>query len=290
MTMHRPIEGHQGFQAFPDSARVGFAAAYPDRPMRIDHNLCGHPLLTREAIAALGERLPESSIEYNAGKMPVGIAPEDTPQNGLSIADTIRTIDTNGSWMVLKNVEQDPAYAALLDGALAELDPIVQRRTGPMLHREAFIFFTSPDSITPFHMDPEHNILLQIEGEKTMNVFPVGDEALVSAEQSEAFHKGGHRNLPWQEGFAAKGEAVHLSPGQAVIMPVKAPHFVQNGPAVSISFSITWRSARSVAEGELHSLNDRLRQRGLPTARVGAKPESSHFRLLLAKVMRKLGA
>src|SRR3546814_7623125 len=46
-------------------------------------------------------------------------------------------------------------------------------------------------------------------------------------------------------------------PGEALLVPVKAPHFVQNGPAVSISFSITWRSERSVAEGELHSLNAR---------------------------------
>src|SRR3546814_11533769 len=86
-------------------------------------------------------------------------------------------------------------------------------------------------------MDPEHNILLQIEGEKTMTVFPPGEETLVPAHQSECFHRGGHRNLQWDDGFLAKGEAVRLMPGEALLVPVKAPHFVQNGPAVSISFS-----------------------------------------------------
>src|SRR3546814_6083606 len=92
-----------------------------------------------------------------------------------------------------------------------------------------------------------------------MTVFPPGEETLVPAHQSECFHRGGHRNLQWDDGFLAKGEAVRLMPGEALLVPVKAPHFVKNGPAVSISFSITWRSERSVAEGELHSLNARLR-------------------------------
>ena len=45
-------------------------------------------------------------------------------------------------------------------------------------------------------------------------------------------------------------------------------HFVTNGPAPSVSLSITWRSDRSVAEGELHSFNALLRKRGLPTGAV----------------------
>ena len=289
MSIHAPISPRGVAHAFPDSARVAFAAAYPDRSAKIGHDLVGHPLLTREAIAALAERLPASSIEYNAGKLPKGIAPEDTPQNGLSVGDTIRTIDTNGSWMVLKNVEQDPAYAALLDMALADLEPIVARRTGAMLHREAFLFFTSPDSVTPFHMDPEHNILLQIEGEKAMTVFPAGDDSLVPPQQSEAFHGGAHRNLRWDPAFAGKGETVRLTPGDAIMVPVKAPHFVENGPAVSISFSITWRSARSVAEGELHSLNGKMRRWKLPTARIGGAPERSAMRLFVGRVLRRLG-
>src|SRR3546814_4181901 len=98
-----------------------------------------------------------------------------------------------------------------------------------MLHMEAFIFLSSPGSIKPFHMDPEHNILLQIEGEKTMTVFPHGEETLVPAHQSECFHRGGHRNLQWDDGLLAKGEAVRLMPGEALLVRVKAQHFVQNG-------------------------------------------------------------
>jgi mannose-6-phosphate isomerase-like protein (cupin superfamily) len=290
MTVQPLVQPWRQPVTFPESARVIFATAYPDMAVPLTHDLAGHPLFAREALAALAERLPASSVEYNLGALPLGVKPEETPANGLTLAETIRTIDANGSWAVLKNVEQDDAYGELLDEALAELAPMVARKTGPMVHREAFIFLTSPGSVTPFHMDPEHNILLQIEGAKTMTVFPAGDEELVPAEQSERFHDGSHRNLHWEEHFMARGRPVTIRPGEAIHVPVKAPHFVRNGDAVSVSFSITWRSERSVAEGELHSLNATLRRRRLPLIRVGAEPEQQSFHRLLYRIMRKLGA
>ncbi|AUW57733.1 transcriptional regulator [Sphingobium sp. SCG-1] len=291
MSLQQPIDRSSAAmpRAFGESARVAFATAYPDLSVKLMHQLAGHPLFSREALAMLAERMPGSQVEYNLGKLPLGVRPEETPNNGLTLGETVRTIDTNGSWVVMKNVECDPEYAAMLDAALAELAPMVARKTGRMLHREAFIFLSSPDSVTPFHMDPEHNILLQIEGEKTMTVFPAGDPTLVPPQQSEGFHAGAHRNLKWDAAFLNKGKPVKLLAGDAVLVPVKAPHFVNNGPAVSISFSITWRSDRSIAEGELHSLNAMLRRRKLPTVKVGAKPEAQRFHRLLYRLMRKLG-
>ena len=285
MTAHSPIAA----QIFPDEARQAFAAVYPDEAAKLTHGLAGHPLLAIEALAELAERMPASSVEYNLGKLPLGVRPEDTPSNGLTLGETIRTIETNGSWAVLKNVERDAAYGALLNAALAELAPLVEARTGAMLNREAFIFLSSPGSVTPFHMDPEHNILLQIRGKKVMTVFPAGDEELTPAQQSEAFHAGGHRNLAWRDEFRRRGTAVRLLPGDAIHVPVKAPHFVENGPRVSVSLSVTWRSERSVAESELHGLNAMLRRRGLPTGRIGARPERQSVRRLAYRLMRKLG-
>ena len=285
MTAHAPINA----QVFDEEARAIFAGAYPDAPVKLHHGLAGHPLLAIDALAGLAERMPAASVEYNLGKLPLGVRAEDTPSNGLSLGETIRTIESNGSWAVLKNVERDAAYGALLDAALAELAPIVDARTGAMLNREAFIFLSSPGSVTPFHMDPEHNILLQIRGEKVMTVFPAGDPELVPAVQSESFHAGGHRNLDWRDDFRERGTAVKLLPGDAIHVPVKAPHFVENGGAVSISLSVTWRSERSVAESELHGLNALLRRRGLPVGRISAAPERQGARRLAYRIMRKLG-
>ena len=67
--------------------------------------------------------LPAKNVEYNRGDLPVGIDPAATPSNGLGIVETIRNIERCGSWMVLKFVEQDPAYRDMLHNVLAEIEP-----------------------------------------------------------------------------------------------------------------------------------------------------------------------
>ncbi len=274
--------------AFDDASREALAAVYPETPAIIPHRLLDHPMLTLEALATLGARLPASNVEYNSGTLPIGVDPAATPGNGLGIEDTIRSIEQNGSWMVLKNVEQDPAYAALLNGALAEILPVIDPVTGAMDKLEAFIFVSSPDAVTPYHFDPEHNILLQIRGQKTMTVFPPDDPELAAPEAHETFHLGEHhRNLPWRDGFAAKGTAFTLTPGKAIHVPVKAPHWVKNGPEVSISLSVTWRSDWSANEASARLANHYLRKLGLEPKSPGRFPERNMAKAIAHRAYAK---
>src|SRR5690606_8023230 len=141
-------------------SQARFAASYPEVPHKLQHRLDSHPLMTFERLAELAEALPEASVEYNLADLPIVV--EGKPeQSSLPIGETIRRIGESGSWAVLKNVQQDPAYAALINELLDGVVPEVEARTGPMLARHGFIFVTSPGGVTPCHMDPEHNILLQ---------------------------------------------------------------------------------------------------------------------------------
>ena len=227
---------------FPLEALTILENCYPRQTDKLPHNLLDHPLLQLGALIDLATTLPQDSVEYNPGNLPVGIRPEDVPAPELSVADTIRSIEENGSWMVLKRIEQHPEYAALLKNTLAEIEPLVAQRTGKMLGLEGFIFISSPGSVTPFHFDPEHNILLQVRGQKTMTVFSAEDETLVRPEAHEKFHLGQHhRNQHLEDAFAAKGRPITIVPGEAIYVPVKAPHWVQNGDAVSISLEAILR-------------------------------------------------
>lgn len=276
--------------SFPKDARDTFAAAYPETAVKLTHQLVDHPLLALPALVELAATLPAKDVEYNPGELPIGIAPEDIPSPLLSIAETIRSIEENGSWMVLKLVEQHPEYRALLEATLAALAPIVTARTGKMLTLQGFIFISSPEAVTPFHFDPEHNILVQIRGEKVMTVFPATDEAIVSPQAHEAFHLGQHhRNLNWDEGFAAKGTAFTLTPGEAIHVPVKAPHWVKNGPQVSISLSVTWRSTWSYEEADARAFNHLLRKFGVSPASPKRLPAHNRAKSLAYRVIRKLG-
>ena len=243
------------------SATEGLAAAYPYAPARLSHALADHPLFALDRLAGLAERLPDARLEYNRGDVALDQDPGAVSANGLSPAETVRTIEANGSWMVMKNVEADPAYAELLAGCLAALAPVTRAATGPAHQAEGFVFLSSPGSMTPFHMDPEHNVLCQLRGTKTMAVYP--RDGLVAQETREAFHLGAHRNLRHEARFDAEAETFDLGPGDALHVPLLAPHWVRNGRAVSVSFSITWRSKASVAEADTHRANAWLRGRGL---------------------------
>lgn len=274
-------------KSFPQPALETLTGAYPEQPTLLDHQLVEHELLNLDALAALAQRMKPVDVEYNRGDIPVGIDPSDTPANGLSIEETIRRIEECGSWMVLKFIEQDETYRALLHDILAQVEPAVRATTGAMLKREGFIFISSPGSVTPFHFDPEHNILLQIRGSKTMTIFPPDDEGIVSGTEHERFHNGGHRNLPWQEAFASHGRPFELTPGKAVYVPVKAPHWVQNGPEVSVSLSITWRSEWSYREEFARRWNHMVRRVGLTPRSPRRWPHQNHAKSLGYRVVKK---
>lgn len=278
---------------FPKSALETLDAAYPEAPVKLAHNLSDHPMFALEELVALAGRLRPVDVEYNRADLPIGINPDDVPDNGMDIEATIRSIEENGSWMVLKFIEQDAAYHDLLHDVLAGIVETVRPSTGEMLKREGFIFISSPGAVTPFHMDPEHNILCQIRGMKTMTVFPAGDPRFADGEAHERFHAGGHRNLTYNDKFADDGVPFELRRDEAIYVPVKAPHWVQNGPEVSISLSVTWRSEWSYREEAAHGLNSLIRKAGLTPTLPGRFPAQNHGKSLawraISKAKRTLG-
>ncbi|MDZ4139219.1 MAG: cupin-like domain-containing protein [Erythrobacter sp.] len=273
---------------FDDAARQRFVAHYPETPHILRHALTAHPLLEIEALAQLAERLPIASVEYNRGDLPIGV--DGKPgSNGLTIAETIRRVAEAESWAVLKNIEQVPAYRDLLISLLDEISPEIEAATGAMLTPQGFIFVSSPNSVTPYHFDPEHNILLQIRGSKVMTQFPAGDTRFVPDEAHETYHAGGPRELKWDDSFLDHGREFPLNPGDALFVPVMAPHFVKNGPAPSVSLSITWRSEWSYRESDARILNAILRARGFAPQAPGRWPQQNYARAYAFRIMRKLG-
>ena len=274
---------------FSPEARATFAAHYPETPHILPHGLCGHPLLELDALAELAESLPAAAIEYNAADQPIGIDGKPEP-TGIPIGETIRRIGTSGSWAALKNIEQHPAYAALLDDLLDELRPAIEAATGRMLKPQGFVFITSPGGVTPYHFDPEHNVLLQLRGSKVMTQFPAGDARYAPDEVHETYHTGGARELRWRDDMASGGRDFTITAGEALFVPVMAPHFVRNGPEPSVSLSITWRSEWSFAEADARAFNAVLRRIGLRPRAPGRWPARNHAKALGWRLLRKLRA
>src|SRR6201989_2104012 len=90
---------------------------FPLKPFAIRHKLAGHPLLSLPRIAQLAAELARDLIEYNSGKVAISQDPDAIPSVDLDPVSVVKSIETAGAWMVLKRVENSPAYRVLLADA-----------------------------------------------------------------------------------------------------------------------------------------------------------------------------
>ena len=271
-----------------------FRAQFNRRPFYVEHQLAGHPLFDLGRLVELAQALPQDEVEYNAGNLPVNADYRKTPHTGLSVTETIRRIEESGSWMVLKRVEKDPAYKALLDQLLDEIQPHADRIAPGMRERQGFIFITSPGSVTPFHMDHEYNFLLQVRGEKTVHMWDPNDRLVLPEETIESFFtEFVHRNLPFRDDFMTTAWVLPLPSGRGVHFPINAPHWIKNGNAVSISFSITFDAPAAFQRKLVYLLNGKMRKMGLRPSPFGASVERDRLKALgyegYLKLRRTLG-
>ena len=97
--------------------------------------------------------------------------------------------------MSLLDIQTDPIYRKLVDEVLDQLRPVIETKDRGMGYRAGWIFVTSPNAITPFHMDQEHNFIMQVMGKKRLYVWDPFDREAVSHEGLERFHAVHSRDL-----------------------------------------------------------------------------------------------
>ena len=274
-------DGRGGFLSVDDKL---FRHSFSKSAFLVAHRLSVHPLFAIDRLLALARALPPEFIEYNSGELPINCDPAQTPLNGLSVEETIRRIEHCKSWMVIKYVQHDAAYQELLLQCLAEIRAHSDAVVPGMCLPEAFVFLSSPGALTPYHIDHEHNFLLQIRGAKKITVM---DGAAVSAVELERFYKGAHRNLVYDEKYEATARQFELRPGVGIHVPVTFPHHVRVGNEVSISFSITFRTPDLYRRSNAHAFNAKLRASGFNPAAVGANPSRDALKSLAMRAWQR---
>ncbi|MBY0422910.1 MAG: cupin-like domain-containing protein, partial [Parvularculaceae bacterium] len=203
-----------------------FGERYPDRPAKIAISIKS-PLLERRRLIALGKSLQPHLLEYNSGEVPISTSPDAIPPSGRSFEETVLEIGERNSWVNLRNLEWDPEYKTFTDECVAPIADLVTAKTGPIIQRENFLFISSAGAVTPAHIDEEHSVLFQVEGEKVVTIYSQSDREIVPQEKLEEFHSGGHRNVIIKPEQEKRGQAFRLKPGEALYIPPLAPHWVK---------------------------------------------------------------
>jgi Cupin-like domain len=251
----------------------------------LKHHLVGNPLFTLERLLTLAKSLPRDHIEYNSGKVAIGVKPEDVPKIDMAPEDVIKSIETANAWMVIKRVEKDEAYKAVLDQFVREANVAAGLSADDYSDIEGFIFVSSAKATTPFHQDAEENILIQLHGDKFVRTFDNADCKLVSEEYME-LSPSKHRNQPYEDWFETRATLHSLKPGDAVHMPYMVPHWVSTGDSYSISMAMTWKTPEVNRLNKIRLMNGTLRHLGLPQKPPGQAPLLDAAKVVAHDVMR----
>jgi hypothetical protein len=239
--------------------------------------LVGHPLFEADSLAALGQRLEaRHCVRTHSDAATAGTSFAQAPQihpSALPVASALRDVAQAKAWMSLLNVQSDATYRSLVDQVFDALAPMVNARDPGLCYRGGWIFVTSPHAVTPFHMDKEHNFILQINGSKTLYVWDPDDTEVLAEAARDLFHATHSRDLvQWQDSYRARAHRFELQPGMGAYMPSTSPHLVENGDGPSVTASFTYYTHATRRDALLHTLHHRLRERGASPRPVGDRP------------------
>ncbi len=284
----RNVESSRVQNLVEPADKAAFAAAFPNQPFALKHQFAGNPLFALDRIVDLVRELPADSIEYNSGKAAIGQDPDKTPLVDLDPAEVVRRIETCGAWMVLKRVEQHPAYLSVIEQAL----DAVARANGHADLKEAgfedlrgFMFVSSPNSTTPFHVDAEDNIFVHIHGDKFFTICDNRDGTVVSDDAVEhSLTK--HRNVKYSDDYEQKSTCYALKAGDGVFVPYLWPHWVRTGSQFSISLAVTWKTKAVMAKNDIFVVNSLLRRIGFPQRAPGHNRAADAFKLAVFRIAK----
>ena len=140
------------------------------------------------------------------------------------------------------------------------------------------MFLSAPPSVTPFHIDRENNLWLQIRGRKIINVWDHTDRQVVEGKHVDSFIVSGTlEHVRLQEGFRERSHECDVGPGDGVYFPATSPHmtrtttdWVRPGDGISISVGVVFYTRHTYREANIHACNVLLRRFGITPRQPGA--------------------
>jgi len=241
-----------------------FADAFARRSILVQHSLVDHPLFRLEAIAELADRLPPQSVRRERGQLPIGDAHVYLDVGEGPPSATVLDVEHNGFRISLRDIQQVPAYAEIVNECLDQVEPLVAAREGGMRLRSGYLFISAPASTTPMHFDAEHSFLLQLRGGKHVSVAAFEGDPATLRREVEHYTDGKPCDF---ETMQAVAETFTITPGRGVYLPSYVPHWVETEAGVSMSFSIPFYTRFSQRAEGVYRVNSWLRR-----ARVSPRP------------------
>ncbi len=279
------------FQYLPGDAasEQHFCSGFDRDPFGFAHQLHRSPSFSYDALLDLAERV---SVKPNRWYLDEG---DTQPEKGWTVRSSSRTlveslkeVADNHALIMLKRVQEEPEYQDILRVLEAELSRLTgidiasRYRDGLMT-----ILISSPKRVTPYHIDGEANLLMQMSGTKSVYIFDGNNREVLPSSELERFWSGDIHAPVYREHLQDRAWRFELAPGLGVSNPVIFPHWVQNGPEVSVSLSVNFKRCVDNA-ADAYRVNRQLRKFGLHPTEPGTAKFVDHTKGVVYRAARRV--
>jgi hypothetical protein len=271
------------------ASEQNFHANFDQSAFAFRHQLHTTGLFSFEAMLALADRVSSKSNRwyFEEGHTEPGKG-WSARTNSQSLLECLQGIGDKHALVMLKRVHEEPEYNEILRALERELT----RLTGidmPARYRDGLmtIILTSPNRVTPYHIDGEANLLMQMSGSKSVYIFDGSDREILPVKELEGFWSGDIQAPQYRDHLQDRARRFELLPGIGVHNPVTFPHWVQNGPDVSISLSVNFKRRIDDA-ADAHRINRQLRKLGLYPVEPGKAKIVDHTKGVVYRAARQV--
>jgi hypothetical protein len=250
-TLSHPVTESAVFPHDAENSQL-FAENFDHHPFLFRHALDTMDIFQMPALLKLAERCMQKrqfKSHYETGEPVVNGFFGNKPSD-VTLVQALERIGEDRNWIILKRIHEEPEYRAALEVFISELSSLSgidlrSRYHDPILT----IFITSPNRITPYHLDGEANFLAQVLGKKSVFLYNAQDPYILTTEEKEKYWTGKLQAPRWHDELADGQWRYDVAPGLGVFNPATFPHWVKNTDNVSVSVSINFKRVRNDAIG-----------------------------------------
>jgi hypothetical protein len=285
-------DGHEARWIVTDSKAA--EENFNRRSFEVSHHLSSHPLLQLPKLLELAERTVKTrpdDLYFDMGKVQTGQRWDEIPEARFSAVEAMRQLKSSNAWFLFRHAQLDPEYRELFERGLREIKEIAGEHVDSTIRQQdILIFVTSPNRVTPYHIDRECNFLLQITGSKTLHVFDREDREVLPNEEIERFWAVDNNAPVYRPEYQDRAISYRMIPGNGVHIPVNCPHWVQNDDNISVSLSVNFQFLDSM-RANVYRSNYYLRKLGMKPSAPGqhnTRDAAKSFAMTCALAARRI--
>lgn len=112
-------------------------------PLKFKHKLMGHPTLSIDNLCKVIPELPENQVMYSKGLSDLGINFDRAHiehKNGLSLRETIETIQTSNSYIAVKNPEFHSSFKELFGDLASDMSELIKLKGKGTVAKEPTLY------------------------------------------------------------------------------------------------------------------------------------------------------